>query len=59
METYLGGNQSLTVQSVEDLRQILRRQQHREIDFAEAREVAESLVAFYSLLNEQVSDEQV
>lgn len=59
METYLGGNQSLTVQSVEDLRQILRRQQHREIDFAEAREVAESLVAFYSLLDEQVSDEQV
>ena len=59
METYLEGNQSLTVQSVEDLRQILKRQQHREIDFAEAREVAESLVAFYSLLDEQVSDEQV
>lgn len=59
METYLEGNQSLTVQSVEDLRQILRRQQHRDIDFAEAREVAESLLSFYSLLDEQDYDEQI
>lgn len=59
METYLEGNQSLTVQSVEDLRQILEHQQHREIDFKEAREVAEALLSFYSLLVEQEADEQV
>lgn len=43
--------------SIEELRLILARQQHREVGHDEAREVAHSLIEFYRVLAEEASDD--
>ena len=42
---------------VEELRQILARQEQREVGYSEAQEIGTSLVEFYQLLAEEVCDE--
>jgi hypothetical protein len=42
---------------VEVLRQILTNQQHRPVDYDEAQEIGDSLIAFYQALAEEEPDE--
>jgi hypothetical protein len=44
------------IDSVEALRQILTKQQQREIGYEEAREIGDSLIEFYEVLAEEVQD---
>ncbi len=46
-------------ESIERLRLILEREQGRLVDYAEAADVAESLVSFYELLATEIPDNEL
>jgi hypothetical protein len=56
-ETEVLSTAATGVGSVEELRRILTKQERREVAYSEAQEVGASLIEFYQLLAEEVSDD--
>lgn len=57
IETQLPGTDDADTDSVEALRQILVRQERREVGYGEAQEIGASLIEFYQILAEEASDD--
>ena len=49
--------EDVTADSIEVLRQILSKQQHRPVDYGEAQEIGDSLIEFYKLLVEVITND--
>lgn len=48
---------SQATDKVEALRQIIAKQEHREVGYDEAREIGDTLIEFYQVLAEEAEDE--
>jgi hypothetical protein len=56
-EAQLPGADDSDTDSVEALRQILIKQERREVGYSEAQEIGVSLIEFYQILAEEASDD--
>ena len=57
IETQLPGAADADNDNVEALRQILIKQERREVGYGEAQEIGTSLIEFYQILAEEASDD--
>ena len=57
IETQLSGADDANTDNVETLRQILIKQERREVGYGEAQEIGASLIEFYQILAEEASDD--
>ena len=57
IETQLPGADDTNADNVEALRQILIKQERREVGYGEAQEIGASLIEFYQILAEEASDD--
>ena len=57
IETQLPGTDDSATDNVEALRQILAKQERREVGYGEAQEIGASLIEFYQILAEEASDD--